>query len=48
MARHRLAVEAATPLIVPRSSKDGAEFVRRIAFAGYAKVAKVHFQMIIA
>jgi hypothetical protein len=46
-ARHRLAVEAATPLIVPRSNNEGAELVRRMAFAGYANVANVHFHMII-
>lgn len=44
-ARERLAVEAATPLIVPSIKRDGAEFVRSMALLGYAMVAKVHFQI---
>jgi len=44
-ARERLAVDAATPLIVPNMRSDGAEFVSKIALAGYAIVANVHFQM---
>ncbi len=44
-ALERLAIDAATPLIVPSMRSEGAEFVRRIAFAGYAMVANVHFQI---
>lgn len=44
-ARERLAVEAATPLIVPSIRSEGAELVSKIALLGYAIVANVHFQM---
>ena len=44
-ARDREAVEEANPLIEPSESKLGAEFVSKIALAGYAIVLKVHFQM---
>ena len=33
-ALERLAVDAATPLIVPSMRSEGAEFVRRMAFEG--------------
>ena len=40
-ARARLAVEAATPLIVPKTSEDGAALVKRIALDGKAVTWKV-------
>lgn len=46
-ARDRAAVEEAAPLMVPNRSMDGAEFVRRMAFAVKEKLANVHFQMMI-
>lgn len=44
-ALEMLAVDAATPLIVPNIKSDGAEFVNKIALLGYVMVEKVHFQM---
>ena len=44
-ALERLAVDAATPLIVPSTRSEGAEFVKRMALDGYAMVANVHFQI---